>query len=139
MGAKAEELLEMKDVGPVVADSIVRFFKDVHVQKSLQQMFASGVRPTWAAPQAAVNQENYFFGKTVVITGSFTGMTRDELKTKLEQLGAKVVGSVSGNTALLVAGEKAGSKLAKARDLGITILDDEAKLNDLLNREGIAE
>lgn len=98
-------------------------------------MLAAGVNPT-AAERVEVVTDSPFSGKTIVITGSFAAFGRDEATKRLQALGAKVTGSVSKNTDLVIAGEKAGSKLTKAQQLGIEILSDEAELIRLL---GIGE
>ena len=80
------------------------------------------------AKASNVNQSNQFFGKTVVLTGTLTTLSRKEAGAKLEALGAKVSGSVSAKTDFLVAGEKSGSKLKKAQELGVTVLDEETMI-----------
>lgn len=131
MSADMDELMQLPDVGGIVAESIYRFFRDPAAVKGIERMLAAGVRPTVQEP-VAVPQDSPFSGKTIVITGSFESFGRDELTKKLEALGAKVTGSVSKKTDLVIAGESAGSKLSKAQDLGIGILSDEAELLRLL-------
>ncbi|HEX7056284.1 MAG TPA: NAD-dependent DNA ligase LigA [Bacilli bacterium] len=130
MRATREELTGLPDIGDVVADSIVTFFADPYIRASLSRMFAAGVRPT--APAERTQTDSMFSGKTVVLTGTLASLTRDEATAKLEALGAKVAGSVSKKTDFVIAGENAGSKLAKARDLGVTVIDDEAEFLKLL-------
>lgn len=136
MAAPAEELTELPDVGGIVAESITAFFQEPIIQESIRRMREKGVRaeadrPALAAEAAA----SPFSGKTVVLTGTLSTMTRDEAGKRLEQLGAKVSGSVSKKTDFVIAGESAGSKLVKARDLGIEIIEDEQELRRLLGFE----
>jgi DNA ligase (NAD+) len=133
MQATQEELITLQDIGGIVADSIVHFFQDPAMKRSIERMLAAGVNPAAEEPEAVTNTDNEFFGKTVVITGSFTAFSRDEATKKLEKLGAKVTGSVSKKTDIVIAGEAAGSKLTKAQDLGIRIIDNEEELLQLLN------
>ncbi|MEK5399567.1 NAD-dependent DNA ligase LigA [Paenibacillus sp. FSL K6-2859] len=132
MQAKAEELAELPDIGGIVAESIVNFFADPIVVANVSRLRALGVEAK--APEALrpVNTDSFFSGKTVVLTGSLQKLTRDEAAERLEALGAKVSGSVSKKTDLVIAGEKAGSKLAKAQQLGIQVIEDEDELIRLL-------
>ncbi|MBB6732168.1 NAD-dependent DNA ligase LigA [Cohnella zeiphila] len=133
MAADAEELIALPDVGGIVAESIASFFRDPLVQESIARMRAAGVRAEADRPAAeAADAGHPLFGKTVVLTGTLTTMTRDEAAKRLEALGAKVSGSVSKKTDLVIAGESAGSKLTKARDLGVAVLEDEEELARLL-------
>ncbi|MCD9022375.1 NAD-dependent DNA ligase LigA [Cohnella silvisoli] len=133
MAAEAEELVGLPDVGGIVAESIYGFFHDPLVQDSIARMRALGVKAEAAKPAAALADASHpLFGKTVVLTGTLSVMTRDEAAQKLEALGAKVSGSVSKKTDLVIAGESAGSKLAKARELGVPVLEDEEELVRLL-------
>lgn len=131
MAATAEELIGLPDIGGIVADSIVSFFTDPIIMASIARMRELGVKAEADQPPA-VRQDSVFSGKTVVLTGTLSLMTRDEAAKKLEACGAKVSGSVSKKTDFVIAGESAGSKLTKARDLGITIIEDEAELLRLL-------
>lgn len=131
MNATAEELVGLPDIGGIVADSIVGFFRDPVIVESISRMRGYGVKAE-AEQAAEVRQDSPFSGKTVVLTGTLTGMTRDEAARKLEALGAKVSGSVSKKTDFVIAGENAGSKLTKARDLGVTVIEDEAEFLRLL-------
>ncbi|MBB6675561.1 NAD-dependent DNA ligase LigA [Cohnella nanjingensis] len=134
MAAEAEELVTLPDVGGIVAESIAGFFRDPLMQESIARMRAFGVRAEAEKPAAASADEGHpLFGKTVVLTGTLTLLTRDEASKRLEALGAKVSGSVSKKTDLVIAGESAGSKLTKARDLGVPVLEDEEELVRLLN------
>lgn len=133
MAAEIEELTGLPDVGGIVAESIYNYFRDPLMQESIARMRALGVKAEAARSAAADADENHpLFGKTVVLTGTLTVMTRDEASQKLEVLGAKVSGSVSKKTDLVIAGESAGSKLTKARDLGVPVLEDQEELLKLL-------
>ena len=133
MAAEVEELMTLPDVGGIVADSIASFFRDPLMQESIARMRAAGVKADAARPAAAAADASHpLYGKTVVLTGTLTRMGRDEASKLLEALGAKVSGSVSKKTDLVIVGENAGSKLAKARDLGVPVLEDEEELLRLL-------
>jgi len=124
MEANLEDLLTVKDVGPVVADSITSFMEEAHNREVIEQLLASGMQLSVEEKiiSAAVA------GKTFVLTGTFPTMTRDEAKDLLEKAGAKVAGSVSKKTDYVVAGADAGSKLTKAEELGVTVIDESAML-----------
>ena len=124
MDASLEDLLTVKDVGPVVADSITSFMQEAHNREVIEQLLASGMQLSVEEKiiSAAVA------GKTFVLTGTFPTMTRDEAKDLLEKAGAKVAGSVSKKTDFVVAGSDAGSKLTKAEELGVPIIDEAAML-----------
>lgn len=130
MQATAEELMALPDIGGIVAESIVTFFQDPLMRQSIARMTAAGVNPQ--AEKKRADTSHPLFGKTVVLTGTLNIMTRDEAAKKLTDLGAKVTGSVSKKTDLVIAGENAGSKLSKARELGIPVIDNEKELLDLL-------
>ncbi|RKR78760.1 NAD-dependent DNA ligase LigA [Marinobacter nauticus] len=132
--ADEESLQTVPDVGPIVAGHIRSFFDQPHNQETLAALKEAGV--TWQEEQVLSVDEQPLSGQTWVLTGTLSGMTRDEAKEKLEQLGAKVAGSVSRKTACVVAGEAAGSKLTKAEQLGVPVLD-EAGLADLLREHGV--
>ncbi|MFX3636845.1 MAG: NAD-dependent DNA ligase LigA [Candidatus Pristimantibacillus sp.] len=131
MAATSEELVGLPDIGGIVADSIVRYFTDPINVDSIARMRQLGVKAEAEQP-IVVRQDSVFSGKTVVLTGTLSVMSRDEAAKKLEACGAKVSGSVSKKTDFVIAGESAGSKLTKARDLGITIIEDEQELLRLL-------
>lgn len=133
MQASEEELVAIQDVGAIVADSIVTYFADPINRASIDRMLELGVKPQIVEQPAEVNTDSIFYGKTVVLTGSLQLLTRDEATAKLEACGAKVTGSVSKKTDLVIAGEKAGSKLAKAEQLGVPVITDENELIRLLN------
>ncbi|HRH87978.1 MAG TPA: NAD-dependent DNA ligase LigA [Rubrivivax sp.] len=133
MDASELQLLEVNDVGPVVARSIRTFFDQPHNREVAEQLRAAGIR--WAEHEgAAAAAPKPLAGLTVVLTGTLPTLTRDAAKDRLEAAGAKVAGSVSKKTAYVVAGEEAGSKLDKARELGVPVLD-EAGLLALLQGE----
>ncbi len=133
MNASQEELLEVPDVGPIVAAHIHAFFAEPRNRKVVADLRKNGVEWKEHAPQRT--NEGPLAGKTVVLTGSLVSLTRDEAKDKLEALGAKVSGSVSKKTSFIVAGAEAGSKLDKAQELGVDIWD-EAKLTEFLRENG---
>jgi len=116
------------DVGIVVATHVFNFFSEESNREVIGQLLNEGIR--WPAPQV-INAEEIdspFAGKTVVLTGSLRQLSRDDAKARLTALGAKVAGSVSKKTDLVIAGEAAGSKLAKAQELGIDVIDEAEML-----------
>ena len=135
MDAPLEQLTQVADVGPIVALSLRTFFDQVHNREVVEQLRACGV--TWSEAEPSPVASLVLSGQTFVITGTLPNLGRDELKDKLEAAGAKVAGSVSKKTHFLVAGADAGSKLDKARELNIAILD-EAGVIALLN-DSVAE
>lgn len=135
MAATKEQLLGVKDVGEIVADSIVGYFADVERQQAISRMLAAGVAPTVEATGTMAAIDSPFFGKVVVLTGTLQRMSRDEASKLLERAGAKVTGSVSKKTDFVIAGEAAGSKLTKAQELGVTVLTDEAEWLRMLGVE----
>jgi DNA ligase (NAD+) len=132
MAASEDALLQVADVGPVVAHSIRTFFDQAHNREVVQALRDAGIG--WAEGDALAPTEMPLAGITVVLTGTLQSMGRDEAKEKLEALGAKVAGSVSQKTHYVVAGAEAGSKLEKAQALGVPVLDD-AGLAVLLSGE----
>jgi DNA ligase (NAD+) len=128
--ANIEELTSIKDVGEIVAKSIVEFFKQENINNSIRELLELGVEPI--SDVREVKENNELNGKTVVVTGTLEGYTRNEIKEKLLSLGAKVSGSVSKKTDFLLAGEKAGSKYNKAIELGIKIIG-EKEFNQMIN------
>ena len=121
--AKAEELTKVPDVGPVVAKRVRHFFDEQHNLDVIERLQSLGV--SWADTEPMkVAEDGPLSGKTFVITGTLPSMTRDEAKALIQTEGGKVTGSVSGKTDYLLAGEKAGSKLAKAQQLEVSILDE---------------
>lgn len=133
-GADEDALQLVQDVGPIVAGHIRSFFDQSHNQETLQALKDAGV--TWQEEQVVAAEEQPLAGETWVLTGTLSQMTRDQAKEKLERLGAKVAGSVSKKTACVVAGEAAGSKLAKAEQLGVPVLDEDGLLA-LLKEHGL--
>ena len=124
MDASVEQLLQVNDVGPVVAQSIRTFFDQPHNREVVEQLRAAGIH--WGEHAgAAAAAPKPLAGLTVVLTGTLPTLTRDAAKDLLEAAGAKVAGSVSKKTAYVVAGEEAGSKLDKARELGVPVLDEQ--------------
>jgi DNA ligase (NAD+) len=123
-GASLEELQGVPDVGPVVAASIRKFAEEPHNQQLIVELAAAGVNMTTRQPEVAAAAAAPLAGKTFVLTGTLPSMTREEASAAIERLGGKVSGSVSRKTAYVVAGEDAGSKLDKARQLGVPILDE---------------
>ena len=123
MNASEEELLEIPDVGPVLAESITRWFADEKNRELIEKLREAGLNFNFlGSTSKAAN--SYFSGKTVVLTGTLDSMGRKEATDILENLGAKVTGSVSKATDAVVAGHDAGSKLDKAQTLGITVLSE---------------
>ncbi|MCX2498877.1 NAD-dependent DNA ligase LigA [Plesiomonas shigelloides] len=126
--ADIEQLQAVPDVGTVVATHIYHFLREPHNASVIEDLLALGVNwPDAIKPQVAV--ESLFSGKTVVLTGTLTQMSRDEAKSRIQAMGGKVTGSVSAKTDFLIAGEAAGSKLTKAQSLGITILTEDEFLS----------
>ena len=126
MDASVEQLLQVNDVGPVVAEAIHTFFAQSHNREVVEQLRACGV--TWEEGAPAERATLPLAGKTVVLTGTLPTLSRDAAKDMLEAAGAKVAGSVSKKTHYVVAGEEAGSKLAKALELGVPVLDEAGML-----------
>ncbi|MBI3533518.1 MAG: NAD-dependent DNA ligase LigA [Burkholderiales bacterium] len=126
MDASEEQLLQVADVGPVVAQSIRTFFEQPHNREVVEQLRACGV--TWEEGEPAPVEVQPLAGKTFVLTGTLPTLSRDQAKDMLEAAGAKVAGSVSKKTDYVVAGAEAGSKLEKAQALGIAILDEAGLL-----------
>ena len=127
--ATVEQLLEVPDVGPIVAESIHTFFQQPHNREVVEQLRACGV--TWEEGEPAAQAPKPLAGKTFVITGTLPTLGRDDAKDMLEAAGAKVAGSVSKKTDYVVAGAEAGSKLTKAQELGVAVID-EAQMLELL-------
>lgn len=132
--ASLEQLQTVSDVGEVIAESIIDFFQEHHNRDVIDQLTSPEIGIYW--PDVEVEPltiDSPFSGKTIVLTGTLSQLTRDEAKDKLKKLGAKVTGSVSKKTDLVIAGESAGSKLTKAEELGIKVIDEQEML-DLLNQ-----
>jgi DNA ligase (NAD+) len=129
LAADEVRLQQVPDVGPIVAASIARFFAEPHNEDVIRALRAAGV--TWPEGEPVAAVASAIAGKTFVLTGTLPSMTRDEAREMIEALGGKVAGSVSKKTDFVVAGAEAGSKLDKAQQLGITILD-QIQLMELL-------
>jgi len=132
MPADEGALQQVPDVGPVVAQSIAQFFAEPHNREVIAQLVDAGVR--WEEGAGSPISTSPISGKTFVLTGTLPSLTRDEAREKIEALGGKVSGSVSKKTDYVVAGAEAGSKLAKAQELGVTVLD-EVGLMELLEEK----
>lgn len=137
MEAGLEELVSLQDVGDIVADSIVTFFREKHVREAVSALLEAGVKPVF---EGAIeqSQDSYFTGKTVVVTGKLAHYSRQEMKDLLTQLGAQVTDSVSAKTDILIHGEDAGSKLQKATQIkasgknpDLVLMTEEAFLEQL--------
>jgi DNA ligase (NAD+) len=124
MDATVEQLMETPDVGPVVAESIHTFFRQPHNREVIERLRAAGVSWQEGAPRAR-EATGPFAGKIVVLTGTLSAMPRDDAKERIEAMGGKVTGSVSKKTDFVVAGAEAGSKLDRAKELGVTVLDEQ--------------
>jgi DNA ligase (NAD+) len=122
IAADEQALQSIPDVGPTMASHIAAFFRQSHNRDVIQKLRDSGV--SWDESEAPPALEQSLSGKTFVLTGTLSSMTRDEAKEKLQTLGGKVTGSVSKKTDYVVAGADAGSKLSKAKELGIVVLDE---------------
>ena len=123
MAATEEDLQDVDDVGPVVASRIRTFFDEAHNRDVIEGLRQAGVSWPETEPQRAP-KEGDLVGKTFVLTGTLSSMTRDDAKDRIRSHGGKVTGSVSGKTDYVVAGEKPGSKLGAAEKLGVSILDE---------------
>ena len=127
MNATLEELINLDDVGKITAESILDYLSDDNNIKFINDLINIGMNPQYEINETKSN--NIFSGKTVVLTGKLIELTRNEAKEFLEKNGAKVTGSVTSKTDLLIAGEKAGSKLTKAEQLGIEVINEEQFAN----------
>ncbi|BFT30226.1 NAD-dependent DNA ligase LigA [Alteromonas sp. D210916BOD_24] len=133
-GASLESLVEVQDVGEVVAAHIFNFFNETHNTDVIDALLKEGIH--WPEIVKRSTDNLPLAGKTCVITGTLNEMGRADAKVKLQQLGAKVAGSVSKNTDFLVAGDKAGSKLTKAQELDVDVWDEAALLAFLAEHQG---
>jgi DNA ligase (NAD+) len=128
MHASLDELMQLKDMGPVGAQSLIDFFTEPHNNDIIYKLKDNGVHwPMVERPR--VQQGSFWQGKTAVLTGSLTTLSREEAKARLQAMGAHVAGSVSTKTDYVIAGVDAGSKLIKAQALGLTILDEKTFMN----------
>jgi DNA ligase (NAD+) len=129
MQATTEQLMAVPDVGPIVAQSIVDFSGESHNRDVVQQLRILGVH--WEEYEGTRSQILPLSGKTFVLTGTLASMSRDEAKSRLEALGAKVAGSVSKKTDCVVAGEEAGSKLIRAQELNVPVWSETELIQQL--------
>ena len=131
--ATEEELIAINEIGEKMADSIVTFFQKEEVHELIKELKAVGVNMEYNGPKIDATQvsDSVFAGKTIVLTGKLSQLTRGEAKEQIEALGGNVSGSVSKKTDLVIAGEEAGSKLDKARQFGIEVWDEEKLLEEL--------
>ena len=121
--ATVDELLELPDIGLITAESIVDYLSNDNNLRFINELIEIGMNPQYEIQDK--NTDNIFSGKTIVLTGKLVELTRNEAKEYLERFGAKVTGSVTSKTDYVIAGEKAGSKLAKAEQLGIQVLSED--------------
>ena len=131
MKANYEELIDIPDVGDIVAKSILEFFHDNKIKEGIKRLIDHGISPYYESKEKL--EDNIFSGKTIVITGTIQGMGRSEIKDRVEAMGGNVSGSVSKKTDFVIVGEEAGSKLDKALSLGIRIIEQD-ELFKILNR-----
>jgi DNA ligase (NAD+) len=135
--ASVDQLAAIDGIGPKMADSVVAYFADPANRERIRRLRQEAGLSLTSSLQAESGSGS-LQGKTLVLTGTLPNWTRDEAKARIEAAGGKVAGSVSGNTDFVVAGESAGGKLRKARDLGVAVID-EAGLRELLESQGAAE
>ena len=121
--ATVDELLELPDIGLITAESIVDYLSNDNNLRFINELIEIGMNPQYEIQNK--NTDNIFSGKTIVLTGKLVELTRNEAKEYLERFGAKVTGSVTSKTDYVIVGEKAGSKLAKAEQLGIQVLSED--------------
>jgi DNA ligase (NAD+) len=122
MDASEEDLLSVREIGPQIAGSVRSFFRNPHNRKVIHRLLASGVAP---APEKQAKTKGVFAGKNVVLTGALTAMSREQAKERIEEEGGRVTSAVSAKTDFVVAGADPGSKLARARELGVKVLSEE--------------
>ncbi len=126
VAAGEADLLAVRDIGPIVAQSIIQFFAEPHNLEVVGKLRAAGVN--WSESAGMKQSAGMLAGRTLVLTGTLPTLTREAAKERIEAAGGKVAGSVSKKTDYVIAGEEAGSKLAKAQELGVTILDEAGLL-----------
>ncbi|MGF2614369.1 NAD-dependent DNA ligase LigA [Rossellomorea vietnamensis] len=133
MNASKDDLTAINEIGDKMADAVVAYFEKEEAVELIGELKTAGVNTEYKGPKPVKAEEidSYFAGRTVVLTGKMEQLGRNEAKQKIEELGGKVTGSVSKKTDLLIAGEEAGSKLAKAQELDIEIWDEEKLLGEL--------
>ena len=123
MKASLEEISNIRDIGPTIAKSVVNYFSSSENISLINNLKEVGVNTVYL--KEVISSDTLFSGRTFVLTGSLDNFTRDEAKKRIEALGGKVSSSVSKKTNYVVAGDEAGSKLTKAKDLGVNILNEE--------------
>ncbi|MCF7854638.1 MAG: NAD-dependent DNA ligase LigA [Candidatus Pacebacteria bacterium] len=131
MSCTVEELQDVSEVGPVMAESIVAFFSNAANRELLDRLREAGLRFVEESLDEGPKPPSFFAGKTCVLTGSLQSLSREQVREKLEAMGARVTGSVTSKTDFLIVGADPGAKLGKARNLGVAILDEEALLAHL--------
>ncbi len=138
LDASYEEVVNIEGIGDIIADSVVSFFKNEAAKTLIKQLKERQVNLTYLEENMVVDEEvhSIFKGKTIVLTGKLEHFSRNELKKTLKLYDAKVTGSVSGNTDLLIAGENAGSKLRRAQELGTEIWDEPELIKKLESEDG---
>lgn len=129
-GAVYDELILIPDIGETVARSILEFFRDERISQAIDKLLSEGVDPVYEEKDVP---DNPFKGSSVVITGTIEGLTRGEIKDRIEKMGGVVSGSVSKKTNVVIVGAEAGSKLDKARELGIPLMEEE-ELKEIFDR-----
>jgi DNA ligase (NAD+) len=134
LAASEEDLSEVKEVGPVIAESVYRFLSSDQGKRAVEKLVAAGLDMTAPKRAATSNATGPLAGKALVVTGTLSKYKREEIEELIEQLGGKAVASVSKKTDFVVAGEKAGSKLAKAEKLGVRVIS-EVEFDQLIGRE----
>lgn len=134
--ASIDDLIDVQDIGQIVAQHIVSFFQQAHNVDVIEQLLSAGIKiQALKEPVIDLQTKSKFYGKVIVITGTLPNMSRGEAKDKLLSVGAKVTGSVSAKTDYLLAGDNAGSKLSKAEKLGVKIIDEMIMLSLLSDNE----
>lgn len=133
--ASVEELSNVHEIGPVIAESVHDFFHNEAGRRSVQAMIDQGINPTMEKPSAKAGGELPFAGQSIVVTGTLQHFQREEIEALIQQLGGKASGSVSKKTAFVVAGEKAGSKLDKAQELGVAVITEA----EFMKKAGVAK
>ena len=132
MSASSEEILEVNTMAEIIADSIATYFANQDVKKLINELKSVNINMNFIGSSNSNETNSHFTDKIIVITGTLQNYKRSQLAETLENLGAKVTGSVTKKTDILIAGEKAGSKLTKAQQLGTQIID-EATLSEYLD------
>lgn len=133
--ASEKEIEAIDGIGQAIADSLVQYFKEPQAQALLAELELSGVNMQYQSDQGPVDENSFFYGKKIVLTGKLEVSSRSEMAAWLEAHGASVTGSVSKKTDLVIAGSDAGSKLKKAEDLGITVWDEQDFLSAQRNEQ----